>query len=127
MTEFDDLEFEGDEENGPKALRSALKKMRDEVKALREENATLKTSTRKTTVAAVLQAKGLPEKLAALYQGEPDEAAITAWADEYADVFGVKPAEAEPEPNEHTAPETQAQYQRMNQAQSTGTAPVEGL
>lgn len=124
MSQFDEVdEFEGDEDNGPKALRSALKKAQTELKTLREENATFKTESRKTTVAAVLAAKGLPAKIAALYTGEPDEASVDAWATEYADVFGLP---AKQEPNEHTAPAAQAQYEAMSRAQSTGSSPVEG-
>lgn len=125
MSQYDEVdEYEGDEETGPKALRSALKKAQAELKALREENATFKTETRKSTVAAVLAAKGLPAKIAALYTGEPDEASVEAWATEYADVFGI-PAGSQ-EANEHTAPEAQAQYEAMNRAQSSGSTPLEG-
>lgn len=124
MSQFDEVdEFEGDEDNGPKALRTALKKAQAELKALREENATFKVESRKTTVAAVLAAKGMPAKLAGLYTGDPDEAAIEAWATEYADVFGIP---VKSEENEHTSPEARAQYEAMNRAQSAGQAPLEG-
>lgn len=125
MSQYDEVdEFEGNEDTGPKALREALKKANAELKALREENATFKQESRKTTVAAVLAAKGLPAKLAGLYTGEPDEASVDAWATEYADVFGI-PA-TPPAQTEGASPEAQAQYEAMNRAQSAGSAPVEG-
>jgi hypothetical protein len=124
LSQYDEVdEFEGNEDNGPKALRDALKKAQNELKALREENATFKAESRKNTVAAVLAAKGMPAKLAGLYTGEPDEASVDAWATEYADVFGIQTAPTPP--TEGASPDAQAQYEAMNRAQSAGSAPVE--
>lgn len=125
LSQYDEVdEFEGNEDNGPKALRDLVKKLRKELAETTAERDTLKTESRKTNVAAVLATKGLPAKLAGLYTGEPDEASIDAWATEYADVFGIPSTVTET--NEHTAPEAQAQYDAMNRAQSSGNTPLEG-
>ena len=125
MSQYEEVdEFEGNEDNGPKALRDLVKKLRKELADTTAERDSLKTESRKTTVAAVLAAKGLPAKLAGLYTGEPDEAAVDAWATEYADVFGieVKP----PVQNENTSQAVQAQYEAIGKAQSVGSTPLEG-
>lgn len=122
MSEYDDDEFEGNEESGPKALRDQVKKLNAKIAELTTENTTLKSAT---TVAAVLAAKGLPAKLANLYSGEPDEASVDAWATEYADVFGLKPA-ADEAADEGADEEVQEQYAAMNRAQSTGVPSAAG-
>jgi hypothetical protein len=126
MSEFDDDEFEGNEENGPKALRDLVKKLKAENAELKTENTGLKATTRKTSVAAVLAAKGLPEKLANLYTGEPDEASVDAWASEYADVFGVQPAGDDDAGAEGASEEDQQQFAAMSKAASTGVASAAG-
>lgn len=89
--DFNDWDDDDDEElsNGPADLRKALKatqkKLRDAEKLLTDQGKTI----RKRTIIDALAAKGLNKKLAALVPSdiEPTEEAVTAWVEEFSDVF----------------------------------------
>lgn len=87
--DFDENEFE--DETGPKALRAALKKVQKQVETLQEENNSLKSQGRVRSVGEFFTSKNLSPKLAALVPAEvgEDEASLTAWLGEYAEVFGA--------------------------------------
>lgn len=79
--------------NGPKALRNAFKKLQKELADTKAMLTAVTAEKQKSTLADLVKAKGLPEKVAALYTGEPTEEGLSAWLGEYGDVLGVKPAD----------------------------------
>lgn len=92
----DDDEFETQQDEGPAALRKALKKAEKERKALLEELAGLRSETRQRTVKETLEAKGINTKVASLIPSDvtsPEQ--VAQWLDQYADVFGFNQATTE--------------------------------
>jgi hypothetical protein len=122
--EYDD-EDDFTEESGDvvKQLRKVNRTLEKRLKELETEANTFKVQARQRTVKDVLSAKGINPKVAAFIPQDIDvtEEAVSAWLDEYGDVFGVKPAETE-ETQEKAAPDASAQS-RINNVISTGTPP----
>lgn len=84
-----------DEDENTPLVQQLRKQIEDLGKKNKEQGDALAAFLAKekaNSVASVLKAKGLPEKLASLYQGDASEEAVNKWVDEYADVFGVKAA-----------------------------------
>ena len=104
-------------------LRKVNRALEKRAKELEQELSGLKTQTRQRTVKDVLQAKGLNPKIAVFIPQDVDtsEEAITAWVDEYGDVFGVQPAQTNEAPTQK-GPDLSAQH-RMNNVVSTGSMP----
>lgn len=100
MSEFDD-DFSGTDNNssGPKALRDALDAEKAKNKDLTERLSKLEGAQRQSAVQSVITAKGLSPKVAKLIPSdvEPTEDAVTAWLEEYGDVFGASTPSAEGE------------------------------
>jgi hypothetical protein len=75
-------------------LRKQLEDALATIKAQNDRLDKFETVEKAKTVAQVLTAKGMDEaralKTAALYRGDASQDAVGKWADEYADVFGVK-------------------------------------
>lgn len=78
-----------DENTSAGDLRKALEKANQRAAAAEKRAGELEAKTRLSTVAEILKAKGAPEKAAKFYQGEADEASVTAWLDENKDLFPV--------------------------------------
>lgn len=74
-----------------KKLRRELTQTKNALKQRDGELSSLKTESRKRTVRDVLESKGLNPKIAAFVPTdvEPNDEAVSAWIDEYGDVFGV--------------------------------------
>jgi hypothetical protein len=104
-------------------LRKVNRALEKRAKELEQELSGLKTQTRQRTVKDVLQAKGLNPKIAVFIPQDVDtsEEAITAWVDEYGDVFGVQPAQTNEAPVQK-GPDLSAQN-RMNNVISSGSVP----
>jgi len=88
--DYDDFDIDGD--GGISDLRKAYRKAQRQIKELTEQNQTLIEQGRGRAVRDVLAAKGVrnPDKIAKLIPSNvADEAAVGAWLDEFADVFGV--------------------------------------
>jgi hypothetical protein len=87
--EFDDAS--GNEGEGIKSLRKEFEALK---RANAEKDAALakyQKQERQASVAGVLKAKGLPEKVASLYQGDDaSEEAVGKWIEEFGDVFGIQ-------------------------------------
>lgn len=86
----DDFDLDGD--GGISDLRKAYRKAQRQIKELTEQNNALMEQGRSRAVRDVLAAKGVrnPDKIAELIPSTAaDEAAVSEWLDEYADVFGV--------------------------------------
>lgn len=102
MTEYswdfeDDEEIEEAEEapknpNLPKELRKVIANAKKAEKEAREEAATLRAQLRASTVASVLQARNVPEKVGTLIPDSVDASpdAIGKWLDEYGSLFGLQ-------------------------------------
>ena len=104
-------------------LRKVNRALEKRTKELEQELSGIKTQTRQRTVKDVLQAKGLNPKISAFIPQDVDtsEEAITAWVDEYGDVFGVQPAQTNETPTPK-GPDVSAQN-RMNNVIATGSMP----
>jgi hypothetical protein len=97
--EYDETTDDGSGDNdsdGIKNLRRQHKQAAAELKTAQDELAKYRAAERVQTVAEVLKAKGLPDKVATLYQGsDVSEDAIVKWAEQYADVFGKSSTEGQ--------------------------------
>lgn len=77
-------------------LRDVVKKLEAELKEARTTIATFEKEKRTVTVAELIRAKGLPEKVAGLI---PSDADVEQWIEEYGALFGAAPeTPATPEP-----------------------------
>lgn len=86
-------ENDTNEGNGIADLRKQYETLAKQNKTLLDEVSTYRAEKRQATVAEVLKAKGLPAKAASLYSDEDvSEDAVNKWAEQYAEVFGVKQA-----------------------------------
>lgn len=92
----DDASDDSQQQKSGGGIRKQLEKVIADNAELKKalEAATAKaTSFELSTVFAKL---GVPEKIRTLYNGEPQEDAITKWVSDYKDVFGLEPNVAEP-------------------------------
>lgn len=80
-----------DDGEGIKNLRKQYETQAETIKTLNAELEQFRASQRESAVKSVLKAKGLNEKVAAFYQGEASEDAVSKWVEDYADVFGIQP------------------------------------
>lgn len=88
--------------NAMRELRKHTRQLEKELKELRSERDALAARTRTSTVADILKARSLPEKVAGLIPSDVEATpeAVNKWLDDFSDVFGQK---AEP-PVEGDAP-----------------------
>lgn len=85
--EFDDETY-GDEGEGPKALRDALKKEQKERKQLEEKLASLQKSSRERTLKEVLNSNGINPAIAKFIPSDvDDESSVNEWLVENASIF----------------------------------------
>lgn len=105
--------------DGPKPLRDAYKKQVDANKELRERLEKLEAINTRNTAADLIEAAGVKRNLAKHYTGAADAESVNAWLSDFKDAFGVQaPASTSVDPA--LPVETQAQYERMNQAGHSG-------
>lgn len=99
MSEFyDDLTQDDDRDNDlVRQLRKALKEVTKERDALKGEVSTLRSEKRAATVEKVLKDKGVNTKVAKLMPADldPTDEAVSAWLEEWADVFNIQVPDAE--------------------------------
>ena len=120
--EYDDEDDFNDEGTDVvKQLRKVNRTLEKRLKELEQEATTLKVQTRQRTVKDVLSAKNINPKVAAFIPQDIDvsEEAISAWLNEYGDVFGVQ-TQAEESTTGKVDTSTQS---RINNVVSTGTPP----
>lgn len=86
----------GQQGNGG-GLRKQLEAALARLKTVEGENETLKTTTRQAAISALVKEKSYDAKVAKLIPKDiaPTAEAVTAWLDEYGDVFNIKKDEAE--------------------------------
>lgn len=111
LYDMDDLE-DAQGSDLVKKLRAKIDEMSKFAKELEKENASLKASERKRSVASVLESKGYNPKIAAFIPNDldPTEDNLADWLTEYGDVFGG-PVQG------HEQSEDQAQTQHQIHAQ----------
>lgn len=110
-------------------LRDHLKKVEEQLKALREQNETLMSERRTTSVADALQAKGYDRQAAGLYGGDP--AKLDDWLTTYGSTLAKAPVptDAATQQQQGGAPTStvpadgQAALQQMQQAGVNAAAP----
>jgi hypothetical protein len=116
-----------DDDDLVKNLRSALKASVKEKAEMKSELSTMKTTSRERAISDVLKSKGVSEKAAKLLPADIDtsEDAITAWLDDYADVFGIQQnSGAVADDAEQNA---QRQISRATDAMQAGEMGIEAL
>jgi hypothetical protein len=138
--DLDNLDIDAllESDNGPKALRDALKKQKEARSALEKELADLRKEKRTSTIESVVKEKGLDPKVAEIIPADADPA---EWLEQYGDVFGAKPAEQQAAQEQgsqqqvtdaNTRPLTaptaphplQAQFQNLSSTQAGAQAPT---
>lgn len=128
MTESEwdiDVPEETSTPTGPKALRDAYERQREEAARLSKELAGLQAKVRAQEVSSMLAAKGLPDKAAKLFPKdlEPTEDEVTKWVEEYGSLFAPpseKTAEDIPTPTPDTPKADVEQLQAIQQVTSGG-------
>lgn len=125
------------ESNGPKALRELVDKLKKQVKdqekaleAERAEKATLSAQVKKSSLASLLKAAGVPEKFAARADkdgAEATEDGVKAWIEENKDFYNFgepKAAEVvEPDGQDNVSPELAAAVAASQALDASGVTP----
>lgn len=139
MSDYND-DYDTDDQNesgGPKALRDLVDKLKRQVKeqekaleAERAEKATLSAQVKKSSLASLLKAAGVPEKFAARADkdgAEATEDGVKAWIEENKDFYNfgeVKPADAqEPDGQDNVSPELAAALTASQALDASGVTP----
>jgi len=119
----DDWDLDADERQDNNVLRELRKqnKSKDkQIKELQEQLSGLSKNVRERSVKDVLTARGLNPKISAFIpEGISSEEEVTAWVDEYGDVFGATPAVQEESPAGDNRPEL-ADLSRISETQRSG-------
>lgn len=140
MPGYDNDEFDDDYGNGPKALRDALKKAQDELKArdkeldaLRQTNESLTKQVKTTTLRDALTDAGVDPKYARFAERdgvEADAEAVKKWVEESREVYAflaTKPAtnedpadESDQGGDDNVDPELMAQILAAQRVETSG-------
>lgn len=117
-------EDEGNELNGPKALRDAYKALKQQNEELNTKLTSFLENQQRQQLETVFTSLGVPEA-AKLYQGEADPEKAKAWVDTMKATFGGAPQTSQAPAPASSPPavteDQQAQYEQMTQAGATGT------
>jgi hypothetical protein len=107
-------------QNGGKGLRKFAEDTAAKNKELESRLAAMEKQIARTTVADIFESQGVARSAAQHYQGDADPEKVTAWVNDLRSAFGAAPAT----PVEPAQPvldsNTQAQYERMNNAGQGG-------
>lgn len=110
---------------GPKALRDAYDKLKQQNTELQSGLAAVQEQLRTNAVTNTLSALGVPAAAAEQYKGEADPEKVREWATTMRTIFGAGSGTPNtPNPVEQPSgltPEQQAQLQQMNNAGQQGT------
>ena len=110
------------EPEGPKALRDAYNKQKQQLDDLTQKLTSFMEREEKQKMASVFESLGVPGAQA-VYQGEADPEKAKAWVESMRGVFGNgQPPAVEPQQatEPKLPPSMQAQFERMSQAGSDG-------
>jgi hypothetical protein len=131
---------DNDQSNGPKALRELVEKLQKELKeqgktleAERAEKATLSAQVKKSSLASLLKAAGVPEKFAARADkdgADASEDGVKAWIEENKDFynFGVATAPvvvADPDGAPNVSAELEQALRASQSLDASGVTPSE--
>lgn len=131
--EMEEPAEQGQGEQGPKWFRDQMAKVSGDIKALRDENASLRADRDRQAVQNTLTAQGYAPEAANLYTGTPDK--LNDWLAANAAALartGGTAAEGEQGVTQQGPPETvvssesQAALAAMNAAATGGTGPLSG-
>lgn len=119
---YDDDDLESEDSNPLRALRKENRAKEKQIKELQEQLSSLSKAQRERSLADVLTARGLNDKIAKFIpETITSEEDVASWLEEFGDVFGAtstKEAGAESEQDE-----TLAALQKIATTQATGQAP----
>jgi hypothetical protein len=136
-TYTDDFDYD-DEHNGPAPAREHAKKLakqladlQKQLDATKAENATLSGQVKKSSLASLLKAAGVPEKFAARADkdgAEATEDGVKAWIDENKDFYNFGPATPvvevqEPDGEPNVSPEMRDALAASRALDSAGVTP----
>jgi hypothetical protein len=119
--DLDDLTTNrGDDSEGIKSLRNALKALKQQITERDTELSTFRGNARKESLTSLLKSKGVPEVAFGLYpkDAEASEEAVTEWVNTYGAAFGVNPSPT------GLSPEQVAQMQTLQQASAQAPSPT---
>lgn len=89
MSNYDDDDLDYEDSNAIQQLRKAKKADEKRIAELTERLAKFEAKERESNLSSLLEQRGLNPKIAKFIPGDVvDESAVTAWLDDYADVFG---------------------------------------
>lgn len=105
MSEYDDYDDETDAEDSQRGDSTAVRELRKanrskekQIKDLMEQLSSVQKSVRERSVKDVLAARGLNEKISAFIPAEfTSTEEVSAWVEEYGDVFGIQASASENE------------------------------
>lgn len=121
---YDDDDFESEESNPLRALRKENRSKDKQIKELQEQLSALSKAQRERSLADVLSARGLNDKIAKFIpETVTSEEDVASWLEEFGDVFGATPAQ--PEVNDEVDPRLET-LQKIATTQATGQAPQGG-
>jgi hypothetical protein len=122
--EDDDTDFEdaqGGGSNALKELRKANRAKEKQLRELQEQYQQMQRQLRERAVKDVLEARGLNPKIAKFVPSDiTDAEQVSAWVEEYADVFSGQPQQQAPQ-QEASAPVTPPDAAALNRISATQT------
>ena len=119
----DDDDFESESDNPLRALRKENRAKEKQIKELQEQLNSLSKAQRERSLADVLSARGLNDKIAKFIpETVTSEEEVASWLEEFGDVFGATPAQPEVK-DEAVDPRFEA-LQKIASTQATGQAPT---
>ena len=112
----------GNEANGPKALRDAYEAMKKQNEELSQKLTSFLEEQTRSKMATVFESLGVPQA-AQVYDGPADPEKAKAWVESMRGVFGGAAPEAAEQSTQSKLPESmQAQFERLSQAGNDGAA-----
>lgn len=103
MSDFDYDDDTADDTPLVKQLRKQIAGFEKSQKELQEQLSSFQKETRDRSVKSVLEARGVSPKVAAFIPADKSSAEdITAWLDEFGDVFGATASASTPDPEVET-------------------------
>ncbi len=112
----------GNEANGPKALRDAYEAMKKQNEELNQKLTSFLEEQARSKMATVFESLGVPEAQK-VYDGPADPTKAKEWVDNMRSVFGGAAPVAADQSTQPKLPESmQAQFERLSQAGNDGAA-----
>ena len=122
--DLDDLTTNrGDDSDGIKSLRSALKALKAQINEKDTELSTYRTKVREESLSGLLKSAGVPDAALGLYpkDAEATQEAVTEWVGKFGAAFGINP-----NPAPGLTPEAVQAMQTVQAASAQAPAPSPG-